>query len=146
MIKRIAFIFPLLFILGLAYWRYTYILNPNFSGDPTLIDIKSLKDGAAPNTLVYMKSIIVYWFLFFIGNASFFYVLFKSAQKVRTVLFLYLLLSVISGLFLGADAFVYQSTFLFNIGALLKNFLLSPMYTAIGYIVVEYFHWFGRPS
>jgi exosortase/archaeosortase family protein len=38
--KRYLFVLPLLFILALSYWRYTYIINPNFQGDPVLLNYR----------------------------------------------------------------------------------------------------------
>jgi hypothetical protein len=143
-LKRYAFVLPLLFILGLAYWRYTFILNPNFSGAPFLIEIKADGITIAPNSAINIKSIIIYWSLFFIGNIALFVSLFSVFEKVKTIGFLFLLLSFFSLLFFGVDAFLIKAQFLFNLAAILKNFLLSPMFTAVGYIIVEYFHWFGK--
>ena len=145
-LKRYVFILPLLFILGLAYWRYSFILNPNLSGDPFLIEINASGTSIAPNSAINIRSIIIYWILFFLGNIAFFLSLFSTFEKVKTVIFLFLLLSFLSVLFFGIDAFISKTQFVFNLAAILKNFLLSPMFTAVGYIVVEYFHWFGKPS
>jgi hypothetical protein len=145
-LKRYTFVLPLLFILGVAYWRYTFILNPNFSGDPLLFEIKVDGKAIAHNSVINIRSIIVYWTLFFLGNVAFFLTLFSSMKKVKTVVFLFLLLSFFSLAFFAIDAFVVKSPFAFSLGAIIKNFLLSPMFTAVGYIIVEYFHWFGKPS
>jgi hypothetical protein len=145
-LKKYTFVLPLIFILGLAYSRYTYILNPNFSGDPFLIEIKATGASIAPNSAVNIRSIIIYWTLFFLGNIAFFLSLFTAFEKVKTVGFLFLLLSFISLVFFGIDAFISKADFVFNLAAILKNFLLSPMFTAVGYLIVEYFHWFGKPS
>lgn len=145
-LKKYAFALPLLFILALAYWRYTYILNLNFSGEPFLIDIRKFGGTIPANSPVNIKSIIIYWTLFFLGNAALFATLFSSLEKAKTIVFFYLLLTSVSVLFFGIDAIWIKSEAVFNLASILKNFLLSPMFTAIGYIMVEYFHWFGKPS
>lgn len=145
--KKYTFVLPLIFILGLAYWRYTYILNPNFSGEPLLIKIRSLSAlDVTVNSVINIKSIIVYWALFFLGNIALFLTLSSSHEKAKTIGFLFLLISFASILFFALDAFWLKSPSIFNLASILKNFLLSPMFTAIAYIMIEYFHWFGKPS
>ncbi|MCK5700909.1 MAG: hypothetical protein KAI29_07145 [Cyclobacteriaceae bacterium] len=149
--KKYTFVLPLIFILGLAYWRYTYIINPNFVGEPLLIKIGSLDNyNPAPvitaNSIINIKSIIIYWVLFFLGNVALFLTLFSSFEKVKTIGFFYLLLSFFSAVFFALDAFWLKSLISFNLASILKNFLLSPLFTAIAYIMIEYFHSFGKPS
>jgi len=145
-LKKYSFVLPLLFILGLAYWRYTYILNPNFNGELFLIHIEKYGNSIAARSPVNIKSILTYWVLFFLGNIGLFFTLFSSFDKVKIIVFFYLLLTLISVVFLGIDALWIKSSTFFNLGAILKNFLLSPMFTAIAYIMAEYFHWFGKPT
>jgi len=145
-LRKYIFTLPLLFILGLSYWRYTYILNPNFAGEPVLISIKLFGKAIAANSHANIKSIIIYWLLFFLGNIGLFLTLFKSFEKVKTIGFFYLLLTIISVTCFGLDALWLKSAAIFSLASILKNFLLSPMFTAIGYIMIEYFHWFGKPS
>lgn len=144
--KRYTFVLPLLFILGLAYWRYTYILNPNLSGEPLLFEIRNIGHNISAHSTVNIKSIIIFWILFFLGNIAFFTTLFSSFDKVKTVGFFYLFLTVISVIFFGIEALWIKSQSIFSLASILKNFLLSPMFTGIAYIMVEYFHWFGKPS
>ena len=145
--KKYTFVLPLIFILGLAYWRYTYILNPNFSGEQFLIEIKdSPASEITANSIINIKSIIIYWALFFLGNIALFLTLSKDLDKAKTIGFLYLLISFVSILFFALDAFWLKSPSFFSLASILKNFLLSPMFTAIAYIMIEYFHWFGKPS
>ena len=145
--KKYTFVLPLIFILGLAYWRYTYILNPNFSGEQFLIEIKdSPASEITANSIINIKSIIIYWALFFLGNIALFLTLSKDLDKAKTIGFLYLLISFVSILFFALDAFWLKSSSFFSLASILKNFLLSPMFTAIAYIMIEYFHWFGKPS
>lgn len=144
--KKYAFTLPLLFILCLAYWRYTYILNPNFAGEPFLLDIRRFGNGISATHPANIKSIIVFWTLFFLGNIALFAMLFSSFDKVKAIVFFYLLLTFVSVVFFAVDALWIKSTAVFSLASIIKNFLLSPMFTAIGYIMVEYFQWFGKPS
>ena len=145
--KKYTFVLPLIFILGLAYWRFTYILNLNFSGEQFLIEIKgSPASEITANSIINIKSIIIYWALFFLGNIALFLMLSKELEKTKTIGFLYLLISFVSILFFALDAFWLKSPSFFSLASILKNFLLSPMFTAIAYIMIEYFHWFGKPS
>ena len=151
MLKKYTFVFPLVFILGLAYWRYTYILNPNFAGDPIIISIKpswseNPEVEVTVSSIVNIKSILIYWTLFFLGNIALFVTLFSSFEKVKPIGFLYILISILSVLFFAFDALWFKSPSFFGLGSVLKNFLLSPMFTAITYIMVEYFYFFGKPS
>ena len=145
-LKKYLFIPPLIFLLGLAYMRYTYILNPNFDGDPMLLEINKFGHSISANSLVNIKSLIIYWTLFFLGNTGFFSLLFTNFDKVKTVGFYFLLLTGISVVFLALDAFWLHSPTIFSLASILKNFLLSPMFTAIAYIMVEYLHWFIKPT
>lgn len=150
-LKKYKFVFPLFFVFGLSYLRYTYILNPNFIGEQILIEIKSLNSYGnettnSITTLISIKSIIVFWVLFFLGNVALFLSLFSSFEKIKTIGFFYLLISFFSAIFFALDVFWLKSPSFFSLGSILKNFLLSPMFTAIAYIVIEYLHWFGKPS
>jgi len=126
--------------------RYTYLINPNASGQDIFIEIDGQGSLLQQQSSLNIISIIVFWTLFFLGNIALFLTLFSSITKVKTIVFLYLLLSVISAGLFALDHWVFNSPFLFSLGGILKNFLLSPMFTAMGYIVIEYFHWFIRPS
>jgi len=124
------------------------MLNPNFEGDPVLIKImqnNSLgNQGVEANSVINMKSIIYYWVLFFLGNVTFFQALFHLKEKTKVIMALYLLISLFSVGFFAMDAFWFKSITLFNLASTLKNFLLTPMFTAIGYLILNYFNWFGK--
>jgi len=145
-IKRYFFVLPLLFLLALSYWRYTYIINPNFQGDPVLLDYRFYIDSIGANSLINIRSIIIYWVLFFLGNVAFFLLLFSSSEKIKAIIFFYLTITILSFGFLMIDKFLFPSRALFNLGATMKNFILSPIFTAMAYIIVEYFQWFGKSS
>jgi hypothetical protein len=142
--KRYLFVLPLLFILALSYWRYTYILNPNYHGEPVLVNYRFYIASLGANSMVNIRSIIIYWVLFLLGNMLFFRVLFSSKEKVMAIIFFYLIISFASAIFFTADRFLLPSESLFSLGAIMKNFILSPIFTAMAYIIVEYFHWFGK--
>jgi hypothetical protein len=144
--KRYLFVLPLLFILALSYWRYTYIINPNFQGDPVLLNYRAYIATLGANSLINIRSIMLYWTMFFLGNLAFFLVLFSSKEKVKAIIFFYLIISFASAVFLAADRFLLPSGALFSLGAIMKNFILSPIFTAMAYIIVEYFHWFGKSN
>lgn len=144
--KRYLFVLPLLFLLALSYWRYTYILNPNFHGDPVLLNYQAYIATLGANSLVNIRSIILYWAMFFLGNLAFFLVLFSSREKVKAIIFFYLIISFASAVFFAADRYLIPSEALFSLGAIMKNFILSPIFTAMAYIIVEYFHWFGKSN
>ncbi len=146
-LKKYTFVLPLLFILGLAYWRYTYILNPNFSGDQWLVNIRQMRRmQISVSSIVMGKSIIIYWVFFFMGNTAFFTLLFSDFKKVKMIGFLFLLISFFSASLFAIDTFILKSEAVFSLAAILKNFLLSPVFTAMGYLMIEYFHWFGETS
>jgi hypothetical protein len=144
--KRYLFVLPLLFILALSYWRYTYILNPNYHGEPVLVNYRFYIASLGANSMVNIRSIIIYWVLFLLGNMLFFRVLFSSKEKVMAIIFFYLIISFASAIFFTADRFLLPSESLFSLGAIMKNFILSPIFTAMAYIIVEYFHWFGKSN
>lgn len=148
--KKYGSVLPLIFILGLAYMRYTYILNPNFSGEDFLIEImpfqEDINSGILPDSLGNIKSILIYWALFLIGNLVFFRILFNSIEKVKAIGLFYLLISFASGVFFAMDIFWFKSQSFYSLGSILKNYLLSPIFTAIVYIVIKYFNRSEIPS
>lgn len=138
--KKHLFLFPLVFIVILAYCRYTYMLNPNFSGEDMLVKIAQddplVNQGA--HSPINIKSIIVYWVLFFLSNAAFFLSIFPKG-KVKLLLVLYLLISALSMFFFAMNAFLIKSPAFFMMASSLKNFLLTPVFTASGYLLIRYF-------
>ena len=142
--RRFLFVLPLMFILGLSYWRYTYILNPNLSGEPFLLEYRYYVGQLGANSLVNIRSIFIYWILFFIGNITFFLALFNLPDKVKTIAFFFLLISSFSGSLFLIEALWISSDSLYSLGATLKNFVLSPMFTAVAYLMIKYLHRFGK--
>jgi hypothetical protein len=143
---RFLFVFPLIFILGLSYWRYTYILNPNLTGEPFLLEYRYYVGRLGASSLVNIRSIFIYWILFFIGNIAFFLTLVRLPDKVKAIAFFFLLISSASGSLFLIEALWISSESLYSLGATLKNFVLSPMFTAVAYLMIKYFHWFGKPK
>jgi hypothetical protein len=113
--KRYLFVLPLLFILALSYWRYTYILNPNYHGEPVLVNYRFYIASLGANSMVNIRSIIIYWVLFLLGNMLFFRVLFSSKEKVMAIIFFYLIISFASAIFFTADRFLLPSESLFSL-------------------------------
>ncbi len=144
--KRYLFIFPLLFILALSYWRYTYIINPNYHGEPVLLDYRHYINSIGASSLINIRSIIIYWVLFFLGNTVFFLFLYSLRDKLKAIIFFFLIISFFGFGFLIIDKFLIPSKMFFNMGAMMKNFVLSPVFTAMAYIIVEYFDWFGKST
>lgn len=145
-IKKYLWVLPFLFILVIAYTRYTYIINPNFQGEPVFLEYGYYAQELGAHSMVNIRSIIIYWILFFSGNVIFFHLLFSSKEKVRTVIFFFLVISIGSAGCIIADKYMVSSEALFSMGAMMKNFILSPMFTAMSYIIIEYFQWFGKPN
>ena len=146
--KKFLSILVLSLILVLAYCRYTYVLNPNFSGEPVIIKIMDYgnleNQNISADSIINIKSIIIYWTLFFVGNVVFFLTVFSSAGKIKSIVVLYLLISLLSAFFFALEIFLLKSPALFSLASILKNFLLTPAFTAIGYIMIAYFHRFGK--
>lgn len=142
-LKRIAIILPFILILALSYWRYTYIVNPNFSGEPFLIQIKS--DGASfeAYSLVKIKSVITYWLLFFAANLLLFKIAFAERHISKIAVFLFLLVSAISAV-VFVLYYIFNSMAFYTLGSMLKNFALSPVFSAITYLVLKYLPWFEK--
>jgi hypothetical protein len=140
-VKKVAVILPVLAILVLSYYRFTYFINPNFSGEPFLIKIRQaagLQDIVSPGGDANVRSIMVFWVLFLLGNAWFSVVLFRSKVKVWFVIGLYLVTSGVSAAFFAGNWFFGHSAFLSTMASMLKNLVLSPVFTAGCYIVLKY--------
>ncbi len=144
--KKYTFVVPLIFILVIAYWRYTYIINPNFQGEQMIVNIRYLKfSQISLSSFITIRSIVIYWILFFIGNIALYFTIFGWSEKVKSIIGLYLLISFVSALFFTFDIFWFRSSFFFSLAAILKNFILSPLFTAVTYLMVSYFQWFEKP-
>lgn len=133
------FLVPLIFILGLSYWRYTYILNPNTIGEPFLLDYRLYVNKLGANSLMNIRSIVLYWISFFIGNTVFFFTLESSLKTAKNIGLVFLIISGVSGIFFIIYGLWFQSPFIYSLGATIKNFVLSPVFTAVAYIMLKYF-------
>jgi len=141
MVKKVTVILSVLAILVLSYYRYTYFINPNFSGEQVLIKIRQaagLQDAVAPGGDANVRSILVFWGLFLLGNAWFSIALFRDKAKVWFVIGLYLAISGISAAFFAGNWLFGPSAFLSSMASMLKNLVLSPVFTAGCYIVLKY--------
>jgi hypothetical protein len=133
------FLVPLIFILWLSYWRYTYILNPNTIGEPFFLDYRLYVNRLGANSLINVRSIILYWILFLIGNTTFFFILEGSLKTARNISLIFLIISSISGMFFIIHGLWLHSAFIYSLGATIKNFVLSPVFTAVAYVMLKYF-------
>lgn len=142
--KKVTVILSVLAILVLSYYRYTYFINPNFSDEPFLIKIRQaagLQDMVAPGGDANVRSILVFWVLFLLGNAWFSMALFRDRAKVIFVIGLYLAISGVSAAFFAGNWLFGPAAFLSSMASMLKNLVLSPVFIAGCYIVLKY-----RPS
>ncbi len=138
------FLVPLIFILGLSYWRYTYILNPNTIGEPFLLDYSLYVNKLGANSIMNIRSIVLYWISFFIGNTVLFFALESSLKAARNIGLVFLIISAISGIFFFVYGLWLPSPFVYSLGATIKNFVLSPVFTAVAYILMRYFQNFPK--
>ncbi|MDZ7607766.1 MAG: hypothetical protein U5K79_19760 [Cyclobacteriaceae bacterium] len=139
--KRIAVILPVFVILVLSYYRYTYFIFPNFSGEQVFIKIRQaagLGDAVAPGGDANVRSILVYWALFLLGNTWFSMAVFRTRPRLIFVVGLYFVISGFSAVFFAVNALLVQSAFLVTMASMLKNLVLSPVFTAGCYIVLRY--------
>ena len=140
----------LLFII--SYLRFSYYINPNFSGEPVWIKIAGarmdnlgLLDFNENNTLdinnmVKAKSIIVFWFLFGILN----FTIFKSWRNQQQDTLLFFLtwggLTLLIIFFMGLHFLFRPEQVFFGLFTKIKNFLLSPLYTGVIFIFAKFFN------
>ncbi len=140
--RRLYFlaILPLVFILVLSYCRHTYLLNPNLDGDPFFLDYRFTVGQIGAGSLVNIRSILLYWIFFFTGNVAFFLSISFTRRKIVLIVILYLFISAMSGIVMAVDLFFFPSKVLYHFAASIKNFLLSPVFTAAMFVVLYYFH------
>ncbi len=137
-LKKYLPFLPVLFILILAYCRYTYFLNPNLSGEPFIIPIQSdFNHEIAPDSIMNIKSIVTYWLLFLMGNMLFFSWTF-SRDAAQGIAFFYILISLFSMTFFAIDRFIFQTPVFYTSGSNIKNFLLSPLFTGVMFVILKY--------
>jgi hypothetical protein len=86
-----------------------------------------------------IRSIVLYWISFFIGNTVFFFTLESSLKTAKNIGFVFLIISMVSGMFFIIHGLWLQSPFIYSLGATIKNFVLSPVFTAVAYIMLKYF-------
>lgn len=132
-------VLPLVCILVLSYCRHTYLLNPNLMGDPFLLDYRLMVSRLGAASLVNIRSILLYWVLFFTGHVIFFLSISFTRKKIALIAILFLIISAMSGIVMALDIFLFPSKVLYNFAASVKNFLLSPVFTAAMFVVLYYF-------
>jgi len=147
--ERILFLLLVLLLLVCSYLRYTYVINPNFSGEPLLISIQQ-SGGTVKNTLdlndqsdrninqfVKGKSILVFWVFF--GLLDYFLMRSWRGKQQDTALFLvsYGGLTLISIAFLVLHYLFRPDQVFFTLFSEIKNFLLTPLFTGLIFIIAR---------
>lgn len=116
----------------LSYLRHTYYLNPNFAGISFLVPIRG---EAADSGVFAFRSMIVFFFLF--GGLNWLFgQIFLSVGKGKYMLYIFAGIMVFCALLFG----VYKLSgyiWLFHTGSILKNFILSPVYTLLMFFVLS---------
>jgi len=128
MVSKIISVF-ILFLL--SYLRHTFLININFKGEALFIGV--MEAGKLSHKLS-LASMICYVILFGFCN----YFLATSFIKTKTSqwMLLYVALAVMSAFFYA----VYLATdiiFIFSIGSVIKNFLLSPVFPVVVFILFK---------
>jgi hypothetical protein len=134
-LKNALTVLAFLSLVLISYARYTYLINPNVSGEPLLLDYRHHVELYGAGSMQNIKSIFIYWGLFLLGNATLFFMRFSSHSILRVIVFVYAGLSFLSVFFLLIDRLVLPAQFLFNLGAGTKNLLLSPVFTVVSYVL-----------
>ena len=140
--KKVALVLSVFAILVISYYRYTYFINLNFAGEPIFIKVRQaagLMDvTVTPGSDANVRSILVYWLLFLLGNAWFSIAMFRDRSKAYFVIGLYLAISGISVIFFALNWLFGSLAFLSTMASMLKNLVLSPVFTAGCYLVLKY--------
>ena len=141
----------LIFLFIISYLRFTWYINPNFSGDPLLIKIQ----GAGVNsgllgvdedinidihTRIRVRSILVFWILFGLVNILFCFQWKNFKQKIRGIILTYGGLTLILVFLLGFHMILRPEEVFYKMFSIIKNFLLSPLYTGVIFIFVRFFN------
>lgn len=147
--KSIRIIFLILMLLGCSYLRYTYVLNPNLSGEPPLISIEGSKRWAqhsldlnSPadlniNQFIKGKSIILFWLMFGLLDYLLVWYWRGKRQDIHLFLVTYLGLTLISLIFLALHFLFKPDKVFFSLFSDIKNFLLTPLFTGIILIITR---------
>ena len=135
-----------LLLLFLAYLRNSYYLHLNFSGEPMLD--RMTKSGAmilgneniVPATRsVKFWSVVQYWVFFLVVHTAVLWAAFNNSKVLRIHWLTYFALSAVSVFIFVLYQQFHALSGLYIYASFIKNFLLSPLYTAVAYIFVKYF-------
>ena len=129
LLARVAAVFLL---IAISYLRHTYYLNPNFRGGAFFVPIRGEATDSGEFAFV---SMIVFFVLYGAVNWLFGQVFFDKIRR-RLMLYVFAGILILSALFFG---FYKLSGFmwLFHTGSILKNFILSPVYTLMAFFVLK---------
>ncbi len=120
-------VFSLIFIFVCSYGRQTYFLNLDLKN----AIISKSEVGVSPS--VVFQSILIFAILF--GLANLWIAVAFNRKNWKVWMIVYAVLFVVSGVFIGLDYF-FKSNLLFSIGAIIKNFLLSPIYPLVLFAIL----------
>jgi hypothetical protein len=150
--NKFVFIGSIILLFAISYLRFTYYINPNFSGEPIWIKIAGIElyysdlveydhiNRLDARLSVKIKSIIVFWILFAFNNL----LLFKFWRSNKNDLIFMLLtwggLSLIIIIFMGIHFVLKPEQVFFGLFTKIKNFQLSPLYTGVIFIFAKYFN------
>ena len=136
--SKVAAIITAAAILGLSYLRHTYFISFSIQEGVNLLPINFVQDQL-PHLVSIYKAQTIIWFTIacFIVNTLFLFFFFKSRQFVLLHTILFLSLSVISVFFIYLGE---SQNWVFMVGASIKNFILSPIYTLVMFLIAKQFH------
>ncbi|GEM_PF-2501765 len=121
-----------IFLFVISYLRHTYHIYPNFVGDPLFIKIRGGSDTLGSTAL---PSLITFVILFALAN-------FLIAQSFNRDKRSFWLMSYAGLMFISAILYVVfkmtEVDMIFRLGSILKNFLLSPVFTFFAYLMFKF--------
>jgi hypothetical protein len=146
-VKKLTIVVLVIFLLLLSYMRSTYLINFSIADAPAFIHYRDAslqghrvdlqaEPSLSDNGRMRLASAAVYWVLFLAMNALFFYVAWGRLWMYR-VLIVFLCVSVASALLLLLGRIGGFTDAMYSLSAHIKNFLLSPVFTATAYIFVR---------
>ena len=115
------------FIFLCSYWRHTYYVD--FLSDDSLI----VRIGTEASNSKLLQSVLIYFILFGLANLWIAFV-FKREQ-LKFWIIIYVALFTVAALFIGLH-YLTNLSWLFSLGVIVKNFLLSPIFPLALFVVL----------
>ena len=150
-IKYSLLAISLIFLFFISYLRFTYYINPNLSGDPILIKISEANMNMEPiesgrindldiNTWIRGRSIMVFWLIFGLANLLFCFLGKDFKQNFMPFIISYAGFTFLILIFAGLHFILSPEVVFYKLFSIIKNFLLSPLYTGVIFIFVRFFN------